>query len=223
MSKGLQVGLSYTYSNYMSDIGLVNGGGNSDIQNHACISCNWGPMPDDFTQVFTLNHLYQIPFGPHRRYLNQGLAGAIFGNWDINGIWSAHTGGRFTPILGTNVSNSQGGGSQRPNRIASGNLSGASLQQWFDTAAFVAPASYTFGNSGTGILTGPAYFNADLGVVRRFQATERLALNLRGEAFNTFNHANFNNPNATIGTASAGVISGTSSPRVLQVSVKVVF
>ena len=116
------------------------------------MACNYGPTPDDYTHVLSVNHLYELPFGPHRAYLNNGLASKIFGNWDINGIWSANTGGRFTPILGTNVSNSSGGGDQRPNRIANGNLSsGQSIYNWFNTAAFVAPAAYTFGNSGTGI------------------------------------------------------------------------
>jgi hypothetical protein len=48
-------------------------------------------------------------------------------------------------------------------------------------------------------------------------------LNLRGEAFNAFNRANFNNPGATIGTATAGVISSTNTARVMQVALKVSF
>ena len=121
-SKGLLFGFSYTYASYLSDVGLVNGGGNGDIQNHACVACNWGPVPDDYTQVLTINHVYQLPFGPDRLYLKRGVLGAILGNWDVNGIWSAHSGGRFTPVLGTNVSNSSGGGTQRPNRMADGSL-----------------------------------------------------------------------------------------------------
>jgi len=174
--------------------------------------------------VLSVNHLYQLPFGPKRTYLHNGWASKVLGNWDINGIWSANTGGRFTPILGTNVSNSSGGGDQRPNRIASGVLpSGRSIYDWFNTAAFVAPPTYSFGNSGTGILTGPGLFNVNLGVIRHFVITERWATDFRFEAFNAFNRANFNNPNATIGTSSAGVISGTGPARILQASLKVIF
>jgi hypothetical protein len=223
-SAGLTFSLAYTYASYLADVGLVNGGGNSDIQNAYCVRCNWGPTPDDFTHVLTFNHLYQLPFGPKRTYLNHGLWSAVLGDWDVNGIWSYHSGMRFTPILGTNVSNSSGGGSQRPNRTASGNLSsGQTIYHWFDTSAFAAPALYTFGNSGTGILTGPGYFDVDLGVVRTFRLTERFALNARAEAFNAFNRANFNAPNATIGTASAGVISGTLPARVIQLALKLAF
>jgi hypothetical protein len=223
-SRGLTFGISYTYASYFSDAGNPNGGGNSDIQNYACIACNWGPVPDDYSHVLTINHVYELPFGHGRKYLANSWAGRIVGGWNLNGIWTARSGGRFTPILGTNVSNSTGGGDQRPNRIASGYLSqGQSIYDWFNTSAFVAPAQYSFGNSGTGILTGPADFNLDLSLVRHIRITERYGLDLRGEAFNAFNHVNFSNPNATIGTASAGIISSAANARIVQVSAKFVF
>ncbi len=224
-SKGLLFGVSYTYASYLSDVGLVNGGGNSDIQNHFCVACNWGPVPDDYKHVLSINHVYQLPFGPHRAYLTSGFWSYLLGNWDVNGIWSAHSGPHFTPVLGTNVSNSSGGGTQRPNRIASGALPSGqrTIYDWFDTTAFVAPPLYSFGNSGTGILTGPGYFDVDLGIVRVFPITERLRLNFRAEAFNAFNRANFNAPNATIGTPSAGVIGSTLPARIMQLAAKLVF
>jgi hypothetical protein len=109
--------------------------------------------------------------------------------------------------------------------VASGNLPSGqqSIAHWFDTSAFVAPPLYSFGNSGTGILTGPGYFDLDLGIVRMIPITERIALNIRGEAFNAFNRANFSNPNATIGTGPAGIISATQPARIIQMAVKLVF
>jgi hypothetical protein len=41
--------------------------------------------------------------------------------------------------------------------------------------------------------------------------------------FNAFNRANFNVPNASIGSSSAGQISGTAAARVLQMALKVIF
>ncbi len=223
-SQGLTFDVAYTYASYLSDAGNINGGGNGDIQNAHCVACNWGPTPDDFTHVLSVNHVYELPFGPHRAYLNHGLWSNVFGNWDINGIWSANTGGRFTPTLGTNVSNSAGGGSQRPNRIANGGAIGTqSIYDWFNTGAFAAPAAYAFGNSGTGILTGPGMLNVDLGLVRQFAITERYGLSFRAEWFNAFNRANFNNPNAVIGTAQAGVIGGSGPARVVQLALKLSF
>jgi hypothetical protein len=223
-TKGLNFGASYTYAKYLSDVGNPNGGGNGDIQDHSCIRCNWGSTPDDFRHTFVFNHVYELPFGRDRRYLSNGPLARIVGAWNLSGVWSLHSGSPFTVFYGSNVSNSAGGGTQRPDRIGSGRLaSGRTTSRYFDTAAFTAPALYSFGNSGTGILTGPGYFNVDLTLERQFVVTERIKADLRGESFNTFNRANFNNPNATIGTTTAGVISSTQSPRVLQVALKVTF
>ncbi|MBV9083692.1 MAG: carboxypeptidase regulatory-like domain-containing protein, partial [Acidobacteriaceae bacterium] len=155
-SRGLTFGASYTYASYLADTGNPNGGGNGDIQNHFCIACNWGPTPDDYTHVLSINHVYELPFGHDRKYFTHGPLGYILGDWNINGIWTAQSGGRFTAVLGTNVSNSAGGGAQRPNRLRNGNLPSGqrTIAHWFDTSAFTAPTAFTFGNSGTGILRG---------------------------------------------------------------------
>lgn len=224
-ARGLMFNISYTYASYLSDGGNINGGGNGSLQDARCFRCNWGPEPDDYTHVLVFNHVYELPFGPGRQFLTHGAWAHVLGNWNLNGIWSMNSGARFTPTLGTNVSNSSGGGGQRPNRIASGILpsSQQSINQWFNTSAFVAPPAFTFGNSGTGILTGPGYFDVDLGIIRHFRLSERLGLDYRLEMFNAFNRANFGVPNATIGTASAGVISGTSAARIIQMALKVTF
>ena len=223
-SGGLNFGASYTYAKYLSDVGNPNGGGNSDIQDAQCLRCNYGPTPDDYRHTFVFNHVYELPFGKGRKFLSSGPVSYIVGPWNFSGVWSLHSGSPFTVFYGTSVSNSSGGGTQRPNRIGSGKLdSGRTAAHYFDTSAFVAPATYTFGNSGTGIIPGPGYFDVDLTLERSFVITERLHADLRGESFNTFNRANFNNPSATIGTATAGVISGTQSPRVLQVALKLAF
>jgi hypothetical protein len=52
------------------------------------------------------------------------------------------------------------------------------------------------GSSGSGrnLFEAPGYWNMDLSVIKRFAITERVALQFRTEAFNVFNHANFDNP-----------------------------
>jgi hypothetical protein len=182
-------------------------------------------MQDDLTHVLVINHDYELPFGARRRYLSHGWIGHVVGDWNLNGIWSANSGQRFTSTLSTTVSNSSGGGGDRPDRIVDGNLPGSqrTINQWFNIAAFTAPAQYTFGNSGTGVLVGPGYFNVDVGIHRNFPIKERLMLSYRCEMFNAFNRANFGLPNAVIGSAQAGQISGTSAARILQMALKVVF
>ena len=215
----------------MSDAGNPNGGGNGNYQNDQCVACNWGPTPDDYKFVFSFNHVYDLPFGPQQRFLNHGWLSNVVGGWSINGIWSAYSGSRFTPFLSANVSNQAGGGNQRPNRIGNGNLPSGqrNFRHWFDLTAFAPPTQYTFGNAGTGILIGPRYFDADIGVYRTIPITERAKLTFRCESFNAFNNVNFGIPNSTIGTPTAGTISsvvvgpGGSSARVFQLAAKLIF
>ncbi|HEX7362011.1 MAG TPA: TonB-dependent receptor [Bryobacteraceae bacterium] len=224
-SQGLTFNVSYTWSKNLSDGGNVNGGGNWAPQDARCIACMWGPTPDDRTQVLVINHTYQLPFGTGRKYLRSGVLGAVLGDWDVDGIWTFMSGLHFSPTWGTNVSNSAGGGAQRPNRVCNGNLGSSerSLSHYFDTTCFVAPAQFNFGNSGSGILVGPGDFNVDLGIHRIFPIGERFRIAYRAEMFNAFNHANFGTPNSTIGTANAGVISSADDGRVIQMALKLTF
>jgi hypothetical protein len=53
---------------------------------------------------------------------------------------------------------------------------------------------------------------------------EGMAMEFRAEAYNIFNHPQFQFPGATIGTASAGVISATAVPnRILQMALRLSF
>jgi hypothetical protein len=224
-SAGLTGTVAYTYSKYMSDGGNINGGGNGPPQNARCFACEWGPMPEDHRHILVVNHVYELPFGPRRRYLTSGWLSQIAGNWNVSGIWTVATGDHFTPTLGTAVSNSAGGGGDRPNRIADGNLPAdrRSIDRWFDVAAFAPAAQYTFGNAGRGILEGPGNFNVDLGIHRDFPIRERFRITYRWEMFNAFNRANFSDPNAVTSSGQAGQISSTAPARTMQMALKFVF
>ena len=72
----------------------------------------------------------------------------------------------------------------------------------------------------------PGFWNFDFSVFRNFAILERVQLQFRGEFFNIFNHANFNNPSATLGNPNFGVITSTypnSSPRTIQMALKASF
>lgn len=225
LSGGINFGASYTYAKFLTDAGNPNGGGNVQYQNSQCIRCNYGPAPDDYRHTFVFNHEWELPFGTGRKFLNHGFVSYIVGPWNLSGIWTRYSGDHFTVTDANAVSNQSGGGAQRPNRIANGNLpsSQRTLTRWFDTSAFVDPAQYTFGNSGTGILVGPGYFNVNLTLERNLLVHERYNIDLRGEAFNAFNHANFTDPAAAINNPTAGQISSTQPARILQVALKITF
>jgi hypothetical protein len=75
-----------------------------------------------------------------------------------------------------------------------------------------------FGNAGRDILVGPGTRQVDLALSKSFSLTEipRRALEFRAELFNISNTPQFNNPNASIGSVNAGIISSAGSPQTFQ-------
>lgn len=88
------------------------------------------------------------------------------------------------------------------------------------------------GTLGRNTVRLPGEFNFDLSVSRRIALGERLAVQLRGEAFNILNHTNFNAPNTGLGTAidsagnpyfnspNFGLITGAQAARTFQLVVR---
>ena len=99
------------------------------------------------------------------------------------------------------------------------------IDHWFDTSAFAAPATqYSFGNSGRNILLAPGTRNWDISFVKRTRLTDTgNSLELRVQLFNAFNNTNFSRPNATFGTALFGKIFGAGQAREIEIALKYSF
>ena len=80
------------------------------------------------------------------------------------------------------------------------------------------------GTLGRNVLTGPGFANVDFGLHKKFRVTEHSNLQLQANAFNLFNHPNFNNPSAVFGTGTFGFITSTSTEnRDVQFGLKLAF
>jgi Carboxypeptidase regulatory-like domain len=87
-------------------------------------------------------------------------------------------------------------------------------------------AGLGYGNSGKGTVLGPGQFNFDMVLMKNTKVTEWGTLQFRMEAFNVWNHAQFNPPAGNnINTFSTfGKITSTSvTPRVFQFAMKFSF
>jgi hypothetical protein len=81
-----------------------------------------------------------------------------------------------------------------------------------------------FGNSGTGLVTGPGQHNFDVMLSKAMQIRKGMNIVFRGEFFNAFNTPQFANPGSSFGSASFGVISALSTnPRIIQLADKLAF
>jgi hypothetical protein len=67
----------------------------------------------------------------------------------------------------------------------------------FNPAAYQFPTGLTFGNSGRNSLNMPRRSNFDMGVFKRFALKESMSLEFRAEAFNVFNHTQWNSVDST--------------------------
>jgi hypothetical protein len=78
---------------------------------------------------------------------------------------------------------------------------------------------FTEGTLGRNAIRGPGSINTDVSLSKHLLfLKEKLDGELRLDAFNVFNHANFTNPNTNIESPLFGQVSGTNGPRILQVA-----
>jgi hypothetical protein len=137
----------------------------------------------DLRQRLTFSPIYELPFGRERRFLKNvhPLVNALVGGWQITGIVTLQSGFPFTPTVSGDLPNA-GAGTVHPNLVGqnNGNLSsGKTINHWYDTSAFLAPAQYTFGNAGRNILIGPGLNKVDFGMMKNFKLYEALCNSVR--------------------------------------------
>jgi hypothetical protein len=82
---------------------------------------------------------------------------------------------------------------------------------------------YTYGTLGRNAFRGPGATNLDLAIAKKFKIRERATLELRGDAFNAFNHVQWGNPDTGISDLTFGQITSTASPRILQLALHLMF
>jgi hypothetical protein len=198
---GTMMGLAYTWSK------SINYADNSD----SGLTWNWAPMYSrnravagfDRTHNLQLYGMYELPVGRGKRFASGRLTSLLVGGWQANWLFSAMTGTPFNVASsGTSVDapgNTQTADQVLPNvEILGGIGRGAS---YFDPYAFAPVTVQKFGNTGRNILRGPGVMNLDASVFRNFDITERFRLQFRAESFNVTNTPAFNNPGATVSSA----------------------
>lgn len=101
-----------------------------------------------------------------------------------------------------------------------------SQQPYFNPNYFVLEPIGQVGNSMRRFFSGPGILNSDLALLKNTKLTEGRELQFRAEAFNVFNHTQFNNPSGNInnsGTGGFGYVNSAQDPRIMQVALKLLF
>jgi hypothetical protein len=189
----------------------------------------------------TLNALlvYQLPFGKGKDFLSNGnkLVNAIVSGWQLSGITTWHSGSGLgsigasctLPNAGSCYASYASGfsGPVQMEPYGSGNLIGGTTATYLNSAAFVNPAVYTYGNTPRTFaygLRGPTFFNQNLSLRRQFAVWERVKLTAQADSIDVFNNVEFSNPATSISSSTFGKItSQANNPRDLQFSLRLTF
>jgi hypothetical protein len=242
-SNGLQFLASYTYSKTIDSDGAnteANGQAGAGIGNQNDDRARRGPASFSRPHRFVASFIYELPWMKSAT----GAAGALLAGWSVAGVATLQSGQPLT-FSGTNANNAYGFTADRAQLAAGCDaadlvLSGSvkeRIGRYFDTSC-VGPTipwpvigadgrATEFGNSGVGIVRGPAQRNLDLSLMKRTRTgwpTSEAAAEFRAEFFNALNTVNFANPNTNVSSATFGQITATSvSPRIIQLAVRLVF
>jgi len=249
VGSGLQFDLNYTWSHSIDNVSVIANapaiGGYGFICDQLRQRECRGNSDFDVTHYFNGTFIYDLPFGrgkmiasgaPH--WLNE-----VVGGWTVSGLPNWHSGNAY---LAQSLAFVAGYANNAP-AILTGpasdvkiHLNGGKGQPLYGyanpsqaNADYIGPVGFNIGSRNN--LRGPGYFDMDMGLGKAVPLwTDRVSLKLRGDAFNVFNHPNFNPPCADITsvTCTYGIVSSTvgssirnsqDSFRVLQISARIEF
>ena len=235
-AKGITVQGNYTLSHCIddgyNDVIQTTGG---QIQSRR--GANRGNCELDRRHNFNMSSVYETP-----QFANRTLR-ILGGGWQISGIVRAITGAFLSVASGTDIALSgtpatagNTGVDQRPNQILpSPYLPDKGPNGWLNPAAFALPAPGTYGTLGNRNITGPGSIRFDMGLTRSFPIRERQSLQLRAEALNVANHANYcappfqaivpaiRCPDDNFNSPTFGKILSSADGRIMQMALKFVF
>lgn len=229
LTNTFSIASSYVWSHFMDDYDSSawgSRGGTQTYQRAYDVHANYGASNFDVRNAFKGDAILLLPFGVGRQFLNQNkFLDEAVGGWQLSSNYVLQTGNPFTvTVNGANNSYAQSG-TWYPNQIGTPTLAHRTIKQWFNTAAFAAPTPGTFGNNHRNNVYGPGQIIFDLSAGKTFNLwAERYTFQLRVDAINALNHANFSNPGTAIGSGGAGVITGTTNGgRILQLGGRFAF
>jgi hypothetical protein len=188
-----------------------------------------GLSSTDLTHNFVVSYIWAIPFdrafskAPKR--LTQG--------WQLQGITRFATG--FPVQMQQSKGDASLAGSKAtdmPDRV--GNVvtvnprdANPNCPTSDHTGCYFLPGAFalnttlgTFGTANRRFFHGPGFNNTDFGFGKRTIIKESLAFEIRAEAFNIFNHAQFYTPSGNIISKTFGQVTQARDPRIGQVSAK---
>jgi hypothetical protein len=234
VSKSLQFLVTYTWSKSIDNSSGNQSwiGGLESLQDPNNLQMERGLSSFDLPHILQFSYTYRLPVGRGKALANTAnpVVNAIIGGWQTVGLWRFNDGRPIALSL-------QGGqslptyGAQRPDLVGTLTCStGAEadrLNNYFANPQVVTtPLPFALGTAPRtdGSCRQPGQANTNLSVFKSFSLSrlrDGAHLDFRLEAYNAFNHPQFQGPNVTLNSGSFGVItSQANSPRQAQAALK---
>jgi hypothetical protein len=235
---GLSVLANYTYSKCMTDQGAITDGINYRAQwlPGFGIGQDYTLCPNDATHVIHASGSYDLPVGRGRRFMASAnpITQDVLGGWGINYIVTYQSGQPFT--IGCPIPTTSYFGCNAIKIPGVSVSSGAHTQkQWLNPSAFANPpvatqvgqTDYAPLGGKSEQVRGPSFTNVDASLFKEFPIKDSIHLQFRAEAYNLFNHPQFDNPTNNLDfldtTAFSEISALRNPPRVLQFALKLFY
>ena len=184
---GFQFGVTYTLALAENTGGAGDGGGTGSegpfggatVPNQFDIANNRAPAPTDQRHRLNLFGFWQLPFGQS----GDSPLNPIVRGWLVSTIFTAETGRPFSESIGVNS-------------VQFLNTDGA-VYNGFGGLRGQGSAGSFLPTIGRNSIYGDNNYRLDLRLARQFHVSERLRMEILGEAFNIMNHSNYNGYNST--------------------------
>jgi hypothetical protein len=193
-AKGYQLNVVYTWSKVIGICCDELSDNPPRVQALNYFYLNRALMPYDRTHNFNTSFVAELPFGNGKKYLTHGVAAAIAGGWQANGLLSLYSGSPFSVSASDTLS--LPGSNQRADQVKPDVAIYGDPAMYFDPTAFRGVTGARFGTAGYNSLRGPGTRNLDFSIYRTFRFTERVSAQFRAEVFNLTNTPHFSNPSA---------------------------
>jgi hypothetical protein len=225
-----QLGYTYSHTNDAFNNNSCQAGGDLCVISNPYVGWKYdfGPSSYDRRNIFFANFVYQIPL---LKNSDNKLLKTTLGGWEVAGIISAQSGAPMVIGLnGQNVTSIVPNTFNRPDQTGSGG-DPHTVNEWFNTSNFSAPAAGTWGNARNNSVRGPGRDNWNLSLYKNFLFSESRGSNLqfRAEFFNVWNHTQFQGDNnnggisRNLGASNFGAVTNAYDPRTIQLALKLFF
>jgi hypothetical protein len=231
LSQGLTFQWNYVLSKLMTDSDTYFANSATAAQDHYNRRTEKSIGQYDQTHTLKFSTLYDLPFGKGRKWLTSGALSQVIGGWRIAAIMVYSSG--FPIALQRNNPLPVFNGITRPivdtyegwRAPIAGDKFDPNVDRFLKPAnQFPVQPAHVFGNATRYNPKVRSFWGAseNVSLAKTFLITERLRIDLRGEAFNIFNRTIFGTGSTNLNAGNFGIVTNQANdPRQMQIGLKI--